>query len=207
MGFRSQRDILDAINLKYPDAKGLSIKAFSWIAPVSGHVELAAPPSQDVAAELRSLATNLKTEDLLFRDSLNNVDFIGPSIDAGFRLSRFARPLQLVVSPALAYYFLKGLKRTNDFRIVGFESLKGVAKGELYPAVWYHENWDGARDDFGYAERFTDALVQRVCAGEHESIEVLDDVKMTFGDDLYFLEIDKLERLVTLSPAFLPKPP
>ncbi len=128
MGFRSQRDILDAINLKYPDAKGLSIKAFSWIAPVSGHVELAAPPSQDVAAELRSLATNLKTEDLLFRDSLNNVDFIGPSIDAGFRLSRFARPLQLVVSPALAYYFLKGLKRTNDFRIVGFESLKALPR-------------------------------------------------------------------------------
>ncbi|MBV8191397.1 MAG: hypothetical protein JO339_29445 [Alphaproteobacteria bacterium] len=150
IGFRSERSILDALIRQFPDLEGrVSVKGIAWIAPVTGYADLDVSGA-DANAITESLTTagNLRANDLSFRDTRDNVDFIGPSIDAGFRLARFARPLQLVVSPALAYYFLKGAKRTNDFRVVGFESLKGVARGELYPAVWYHENWERGFERF-----------------------------------------------------------
>lgn len=203
-GFRCERSILAALERKFPAVKSrISIKGISWIAPITGYV--AVPEALDPATmlELKRSAADLKAKDLMFRDIRGNVDFIGPNIDAGFRLARFARPLQLTVSPALAYYFLRGAKRTNDLRIVGFESLKGVAKGELYPAIWYHENWERVGSDFRYTDRFTDDIVQRVCAGRHESIELLDEVKIAFGDDYYFFEVDMLERLVKASVPFI----
>lgn len=204
IAFRCERSILQAVKQQFPDLKAiLSVKAIAWIAPITGYADLREELEESSSSELQRIAAELRARDLRFRDIKGNIDFIGPSIDAGFRLARFARPLQLTVSPALAYYFYKGAKRTNDLRIVGFESLKGVASGQLYPAIWYHENWERAWTDFHYADRFTDDLVQSVCRGHHESIEVLDEVKAAFGDSFYFFDIVALERLVNISGRFV----
>lgn len=63
-------------------------------------------------------------------------DGIGPSIDAGFRLAKFATPAKLVVSVDLALLMLHGRGKCELY-CDGFESLKGVLGGRPYPLLWY----------------------------------------------------------------------
>ncbi len=63
-------------------------------------------------------------------------DGIGPSIDAGFRLTKFATPSKLVVAVDLALLMLHGRGKCELY-CDGFESLKGVLGGRPYPILWY----------------------------------------------------------------------
>lgn len=77
-------------------------------------------------------------------------DFVGPSIDTGFRLGAHASPRKFVVSIELAYMLSGEIKqnravyktgssfelRTLPFRYDGSVSLKGVLNGAPYPIVW-----------------------------------------------------------------------
>lgn len=203
LAFSSQRAVLVSIKSQHPEVEQhLSIKATCWIAPVCGYETIPGISAPEIIGELPVIG-RLKIRDRFFRDRKNNVDFIGPNIDAGFRLAAFSRPLQLTVSPALGYVFLTGAKKTNDLRVVGFEALKGVAGGMLYPAVWYHENWHKVAEDFGYVDRFTDPIVQRVCLGHHDPLDVLDEVRQMFKADHYFFNVDDLRQLASASAPFV----
>jgi hypothetical protein len=63
-------------------------------------------------------------------------DFIGPSIDTGFRIAKTAAPSRLVVSVDLALLLLSG-DDALDLYIDGAESLIGVLGGRPYPRIWY----------------------------------------------------------------------
>lgn len=79
-------------------------------------------------------------------------DYIGPSIDAGFRLSSFSSERKLVLSVDAAYSLHEALKnqRHDDPSEIKFSThcegahcLKGVYNNELYPVFWidnYPEN-------------------------------------------------------------------
>lgn len=73
---------------------------------------------------------------------IRSLDFIGPSIDTGFRLTKFSSPQKFVLSADLALMFLDAMHRTEvptgDFHLFyeGSEPLKGVLGGEPYPIVW-----------------------------------------------------------------------
>ena len=62
-------------------------------------------------------------------------DFIGPSIDTGFRISKFATPSKLMVTVDLALLMLHN--EQCQLYCDGFESLKGVLDGRPYPVLWY----------------------------------------------------------------------
>lgn len=98
------------INLKQ---HGLHLKGAAWIAgfPNTNHIV-----SIDAAKGLQE-------------------DFIGPSIDTGFRVSKFATPSKLAVTVDLALL----LVHDGHFRLHcdGFESLKGVLGGRPYPILWH----------------------------------------------------------------------
>jgi class 3 adenylate cyclase len=64
------------------------------------------------------------------------LDFLGPDIDIGFRLSGHSRPGELIVSPNLAEAFAaleeqRGLR----YHFVGEAPLKGVCGGQPFPLV------------------------------------------------------------------------
>lgn len=68
-------------------------------------------------------------------------DYIGPSIDLGFRISKFASQRRLVLSADLALMLLNaavklGQEDQFDVFLLRRESLKGVVGGKPYPIVW-----------------------------------------------------------------------
>jgi hypothetical protein len=70
-------------------------------------------------------------------DGLAKTDFIGPDIDLGFRLAKFAFPSTVSVSLDLLDVVLRAANRDLlEFFLVGREELKGVLFGRPYPAVW-----------------------------------------------------------------------
>jgi len=75
----------------------------------------------------------------------NSVDFIGSSIDCGFRLTKFSSPRRLVVSLDLLWMFAESflaclkttVYRAIQFKYHGEHDLKGVFSGKRYPVFWY----------------------------------------------------------------------
>jgi hypothetical protein len=65
------------------------------------------------------------------------VDFIGPDIDLGFRVSKFTRPSAVALSLDLAEVALNAANADAlDLYLVGREELKGVLFGRPYPVIW-----------------------------------------------------------------------
>lgn len=70
------------------------------------------------------------------------LDFIGPSIDLGFRIARFCDARRFVVSADLALMLLDAVDALDVERhhfhihLHGRESLKGVIGNEPYPILW-----------------------------------------------------------------------
>jgi len=80
------------------------------------------------------------------------VDYIGPSIDSGFRLARFSTPRKFILSAALALLILDGLDSCEPapeskphLFLDAVEPLKGVIDGKPYPIVFYDMR-DGTAD-------------------------------------------------------------
>ena len=97
----------------------LRLKGTAWLAEFGEHnIELDIP-------ELSS------------SDGAPHVDFIGPDLDLGFRLSKFARPASLVLSLDLVEAML-GAENLSSvaLHLVGSEELKGVLFGRPYPIIW-----------------------------------------------------------------------
>lgn len=73
------------------------------------------------------------------------LDFIGPSIDLGFRISKFSRPSTVALSLDLVELLLSSRKSDLlTFQILGREGLKGVHFGRPYPVIW------GRPEEVGY---------------------------------------------------------
>lgn len=66
-----------------------------------------------------------------------HLDFIGPDIDLGFRISKFAKPGVMVLSLDVLECVLgaRNAAETQMF-VLGKEPLKGVMFGRPYPIVW-----------------------------------------------------------------------
>lgn len=75
-------------------------------------------------------------------DGRRAVDFIGPSIDTGFRLTSMSSPRMLTVSVDLALLLLQG--DGLDLYFGGTHNLKGVLGGKPYPHIWYKVAGDDA---------------------------------------------------------------
>jgi hypothetical protein len=84
-------------------------------------------------------------------DAGATIDFIGPSIDLGFRLARFSDERRFVLSADLAVMLLDAIHRLyipNKYFVLflhGKENLKGIINNKPYPVVWL-DNGDEDKD-------------------------------------------------------------
>ena len=65
----------------------------------------------------------------------NYIDFIGPSIDIGFRLSKLATERKFIVSCDLAWILAVKTSEINYY-YDGKQGLKGVLNDQPYPVIW-----------------------------------------------------------------------
>ncbi len=66
-------------------------------------------------------------------------DFVGPSIDTGFRLTAWAKPQRFIISVDLAFLLTSSYTAMTDplpLHFSGREALKGVIDNEPYPMIW-----------------------------------------------------------------------
>jgi hypothetical protein len=86
----------------------------------------------------------LDIPELSSSDVSPHVDFIGPDLDLGFRISKYARPASLVLSLDLVELLLDAANQDEvALYLVGREELKGVMFGRPYPVVWMHDADEG----------------------------------------------------------------
>ncbi len=108
-------------------------------------------------------------------------DFVGPSIDLGFRVASQATPRKFMLTADLALMLLDAIEKLElekdfcEFRCDGRKELKGVLNGNPYPLVWIdaaedncldkledtvatlHRDRAGSQDDFRkFLRRFID---------------------------------------------------
>lgn len=76
-------------------------------------------------------------------------DFVGPSIDTGFRLSSWARPRRLILSADLAFLLTSSYATSDEplpLHFSGAQKLRGVVGEQPYPMIWLPVG-AGARED------------------------------------------------------------
>lgn len=91
-----------------------------------------------------------------------NRDFVGPSIDTGFRLTAWARPQRFIMSVDLAFLLTSTssvLSEPLPLHFSGREKLKGVIDGEPYPCIWLPVG--GQKADFSVGRDLADAMTLR----------------------------------------------
>ncbi|SKB46726.1 hypothetical protein [Sphingopyxis flava] len=109
------------------DALPLRLKGTAWLADFSDY---------NIALEIPELSSS---------DAAPHLDFIGPDLDLGFRLSKYARPDSLILSLDLLEMLLQA-RNMGDLILflAGQERLKGVMFDRPYPIVWMNDAEDTA---------------------------------------------------------------
>jgi len=82
------------------------------------------------------------SEIIIETDAGRTMDFLGPSIDLGFRLAKFSDERRFILSADLALMLLDAVQRLEvsstvfDLFLHGKENLKGIIDNKPYPVVW-----------------------------------------------------------------------
>jgi len=101
-------------------------------------------------------------------------DFVGPEIDIGFRISKFAHRGVLLLGCGLAHLLLEQSHTTDNIdkhmKIVSYEPLKGVWNGRTYPIIWYTDNWNAIDEKFHYDETLINPTFAKVCRHEYDEV-------------------------------------
>lgn len=87
-------------------------------------------------------------------------DFVGPQIDAGFRLKDHATPRKVVLSAELAYLLLAAESPCPDLYFDGDQPLKGILRGRPYPLIWIDSD-KGSADGQPTLNQKKDLLLDR----------------------------------------------
>lgn len=100
----------------------LRLKGAAWLAGFDG---------QNIEVEIPELSSG---------DGGVHLDFIGPDIDLGFRISKFARAGSLTLSLDVLELVLQAKNADRAaLHLMGREALKGVMFGRAYPIVWMRD--------------------------------------------------------------------
>lgn len=163
----------------------LSVKATMWAAYLT-----------DIEANKRDAKHNIIIKERVI-DNIN-LDFLGPDIDIGFRISKFALQKKLVIDSKLACLLTKletDLKENNiseSMRIISYERLKGVWEDRHYPIVWYQESWDSINNMFLYDEQFNSDIVKKIVESDLKSLQPVSLLTKIFSD---LNKLDQIEEL------------
>ena len=135
-------------NVQYAILSTLGIKATTWIA------QCCEPSAQRSARNIIYESNSSTTESTLNTPR----DFLGPDIDEGFRLCKYAVKNQMIVSPLLAHVIHKLSKSDPDkkmiiesnFRITAFAELKGIWQSRAVPIIMYCPDFENLFDRIEY---------------------------------------------------------
>lgn len=202
--------VVEQMDAAFEEGKNfLSVKGTAWLAKVTY-----LPPGQMKAIlDRQSSDRSLKNImiDVPNEDIGQEVDFLGPDVDAGFRVAKFSDKKKLVLSANLAKCLISYCSGdsidTSRLKIVGLEVLRGVWSGRHYPIIWYYDDWNSIGNSFFYDEvdegSVGNDVVKRVARGEYKEISVL---KKIYNDLNKNKEIEDIESIIRqgggkISPA------
>jgi hypothetical protein len=145
--FRTVRAFREAVlryrkelSKKHPS---LDLKASAWLAgfPIGNTQvpmgETSGMEKLDLDGEPILVAYNLAKATSRAKPTQTRVDYLGPAIDAGFRIGKLASPRRFVISIDLALLITEtNHPRALDFRYDGRVELKGVLGNTPYPIFW-----------------------------------------------------------------------
>jgi 8-oxo-dGTP pyrophosphatase MutT (NUDIX family) len=210
-----------AIHAEFPDTKTvLSIKGVVWCAQAH-HLraeDFAGAPAGEIGPYRnivlpRTLAVGQEETENLDTD---NLDFLGPDVDVGFRITRYARRLRLVVSAELAYLLFRDRTNVRDhsrewvedrLRIVGYEALKGIWGERRYPIIWYEKDWARFEASFWYDERYDSELTQPILDPTSSEPAQIRNVERVFRDLDRLGEVEALHLFLQSTSSTLREPP
>ena len=209
------KDLEDAGDEQFkgaPICNFLSVKSTAWIARVAEH------PKQQQFNKYNNAETKNREEYHNFGGpissalGLEKVDFLGPDIDAGFRISKYAQKRILTVCPKLAYLINSAKElgtsntRSEYFKIVEYAVLKGVWDEMPYPIVWYFNPWPEINKTFHYADKLKTKeynfsieewkIAQNITNVLDEKVHSVKELKNIFEDLGRSDDVDKLLELL-----------
>lgn len=156
----------------------LSVKSTLWIA----EAEYLPPSSAETA---RLTKRNIITSPSRIPEAKDR-DFLGPDIDAGFRIAKHVERKRLIISAHLAAALYRERAQCSyiekQLRIVSYESLKGVWNGRHYPIIWYEEDWANIKRTFLYDEPFTSTIIKKIRDGSDSSYSSIENIENVFVD-------------------------
>lgn len=166
--------------------KRLSIKATAWSAAVMDTA------GQSAGVDAVPLVPN-RVVTTAYEDQ-QGIDFLGPEVDAGFRLGKLTWAGILLVSAEIACLLWKHGPgpASNRLRIVGYEQLKGVWGARYYPAVWYLPDWSLVPDLFEYDDRFVSPQVKNAVSDG----EKIDRLEKVFADADKLAVVEQMRELL-----------
>ncbi|MBU1042178.1 MAG: NUDIX domain-containing protein [Proteobacteria bacterium] len=151
--------VLDRVDVKAKNY--LSTKATAWIANVL-HIE-----PHDMSSSPKEYEKLGSRNIVYVQPSDHNtafIDFLGPDIDAGFRIAKHAIRKRLVIGADLGYMLYKlrsdAEQMEDKLRIVSLEPLKGIWNERLYPIIWYENDWSTIKSSFLYDEHNSKGIVK-----------------------------------------------
>lgn len=122
----------------------LDVKCTAWLAefPVENKILIAPSASADGSSACSIAST--------FDDKIRacNGDFVGPSIDIGFRLATMSTARKFMISLDVAYFLASVSDDNIALHYDGRQYFKGVAGGVAYPTFWIDMGDDDALDHF-----------------------------------------------------------
>jgi len=165
---------LDALDGRYGlgTRNFLGAKGTMWVAAadhiasgaIDRHLDAERRHSNRIIRENHLVALDARSA---LAERSNVVDFIGPDIDIGFRISKFAHNRFLLLSAYMGYLLLNRSRAGDDVaehvRIISYEPLKGVWGGRPYPIIWYCDDWNDVAARFHYDEPLGSPWVARIC--------------------------------------------
>ena len=136
-----------------------------------------------------------ETENKTENGAKDRDDFLGPDMDIGFRVAKFAFHHKVVLSADFAYLLHEiptkikdeeidykiDYKIDDDLQIVSYEILKGVWNEQYYPIVWYFPDWKSKDLLFFYDDHKKNPIVDRVLSGRIDPIDKLTQVYKELG--------------------------
>lgn len=143
----------------------------------------------------------------------NTIDFLGPEIDLGFRLSKYGHSNTVVIGAKLAsvLYSLKNKKSINnnylkDIHIVDFQKLKGIWRDKVYPIIWYTKKLNN-KNIFLYHElkdqdEAFKSIISNITKGKTSSI---DNIVRILSDINLECTIERIRNKIKHSKSILKK--
>jgi len=175
---------------KYSSSPELNVKSTVWIAgiqTIDWEASLSDKNYKNIRIPIKKPGEKKLEEDKLEEVKTEELpwDFLGPDMDIGFRVAKFAFHHKVVLSADFAYFLYstkpKNCEIDDDLKIVSYEILKGVWNEQYYPIVWYYPYWDTAPYDFFYADHKKNDIVERVLSERIDDICKLEEVYDELG--------------------------